>query len=107
MAGSFLRLAVGIFAAAGIWLLSAPAAADGTAQDEPVLRDDLLSALTNLGYHRPLAEKAVDSAISFASCGSQKPPVRMPSGAKNMTASESLRCKVAFTACISAKSCDL
>jgi Holliday junction DNA helicase RuvA len=27
------------------------------------LRDDLLSALTNLGYHRPLAEKAVESAI--------------------------------------------
>jgi Holliday junction DNA helicase RuvA len=26
------------------------------------LRDDLLSALTNLGYHRPLAEKAVESA---------------------------------------------
>jgi Holliday junction DNA helicase RuvA len=26
------------------------------------LRDDLLSALMNLGYHRPLAEKAVDSA---------------------------------------------
>ena len=29
----------------------------------PVLRDDLLSALMNLGYHRPLAEKAVDAAI--------------------------------------------
>ena len=27
------------------------------------LRDDLLSALQNLGYHRPLAEKAVDSAL--------------------------------------------
>ena len=27
------------------------------------LRDDLLSALVNLGYHRPLAEKAVESAI--------------------------------------------
>src|ERR1044072_7974921 len=26
------------------------------------LRDDLLSALENLGYHRPLAEKAVDAA---------------------------------------------
>jgi len=25
------------------------------------LRDDLLSALENLGYHRPLAEKAVDA----------------------------------------------
>lgn len=27
------------------------------------LRDDLLSALVNLGYHRPLAEKAVDAAL--------------------------------------------
>jgi holliday junction DNA helicase RuvA len=27
------------------------------------LRDDLLSALLNLGYHRPLAEKAVDAAL--------------------------------------------
>jgi holliday junction DNA helicase RuvA len=29
----------------------------------PLLRDDLLSALINLGYHRPLAEKAVDAAV--------------------------------------------
>ncbi len=29
----------------------------------PLLRDDLLSALINLGYHRPLAEKAVEAAI--------------------------------------------
>ena len=28
------------------------------------VRDDVLSALVNLGYHRPLAEKAVASAIS-------------------------------------------
>ena len=28
------------------------------------LRDDLLSALQNLGYHRPLAEKAVDATLS-------------------------------------------
>jgi holliday junction DNA helicase RuvA len=28
------------------------------------LRDDLLSALQNLGYHRPLAEKAVDAALA-------------------------------------------
>lgn len=27
------------------------------------LRDDVLSALTNLGYHRPLAEKAVEAAV--------------------------------------------
>jgi holliday junction DNA helicase RuvA len=30
----------------------------------PVLRDDVLSALMNLGYHRPLAEKAVDRAVA-------------------------------------------
>ena len=30
------------------------------------LRGDLLSALQNLGYHRPLAEKAVDAALSSA-----------------------------------------
>jgi Holliday junction DNA helicase RuvA len=28
-----------------------------------IVRDDLLSALMNLGYHRPLAEKAVDAAL--------------------------------------------
>jgi Holliday junction DNA helicase RuvA len=31
-----------------------------------LLRDDLLSALANLGYHRPLAEKAVASALKTA-----------------------------------------
>jgi Holliday junction DNA helicase RuvA len=39
----------------------APAVAG--AAEPPVLRDDLLSALINLGYHRPLAEKAVDAAL--------------------------------------------
>jgi Holliday junction DNA helicase RuvA len=29
----------------------------------PAMRDDVLSALTNLGYHRPLAEKAVAAAV--------------------------------------------
>ncbi len=38
------------------------AAVAGT-EDVPVLRDDLLSALMNLGYHRPLAEKGVDAAL--------------------------------------------
>ena len=33
------------------------------AAEPSALRDDVLSALMNLGYHRPLAEKAVDSAI--------------------------------------------
>ena len=31
------------------------------------LRDDLLSALQNLGYHRPLAERAVDAMLSATS----------------------------------------
>jgi Holliday junction DNA helicase RuvA len=35
-------------------------------REAPVLRDDLLSALINLGYHRPLAEKGVDAAIKAA-----------------------------------------
>jgi Holliday junction DNA helicase RuvA len=35
----------------------------GTGKDG-ALRDDLLSALQNLGYHRPLAEKAVDAALA-------------------------------------------
>jgi Holliday junction DNA helicase RuvA len=39
------------------------ATASGGAAGAPALRDDLLSALMNLGYHRPLAEKAVDSAL--------------------------------------------
>jgi Holliday junction DNA helicase RuvA len=35
----------------------------GAGAEAPELRDDLLSALINLGYHRPLAEKAVHSAV--------------------------------------------
>jgi holliday junction DNA helicase RuvA len=42
---------------------AAAAASGGAAADGLVVRDDLLSALMNLGYHRPLAEKAVDSAL--------------------------------------------
>jgi Holliday junction DNA helicase RuvA len=45
---------------------TAGAAAASVAADVPVLRDDLLSALINLGYHRPLAEKAVDAAVKAA-----------------------------------------
>ena len=43
-----------------------PAEADHGA---PTLRDDLLSALINLGYHRPLAEKAVEAAITSSPDG--------------------------------------
>ena len=38
-------------------------AAGGAVPESPTLRDDVLSALMNLGYHRPLAEKAADTAI--------------------------------------------
>jgi Holliday junction DNA helicase RuvA len=44
-----------------------PRARPGTAvadvRDTPILTDDVLSALVNLGYHRPLAEKAVAAAV--------------------------------------------
>jgi Holliday junction DNA helicase RuvA len=35
----------------------------------PAVRDDVLSALVNLGYHRPLAEQAVASAVKAAPDG--------------------------------------
>jgi Holliday junction DNA helicase RuvA len=38
------------------------AAASGV-PDSPALKDDVLSALINLGYHRPLAEKAVATVL--------------------------------------------
>ena len=43
-----------------------PAGIDVAALDAPEdrLRDDLVSALQNLGYHRPAAEKAVESTLS-------------------------------------------
>lgn len=43
-----------------------PSAAGGEAGAADDLRRDLLSALLNLGYHRPLAEKAVDGALKRA-----------------------------------------
>jgi holliday junction DNA helicase RuvA len=45
------------------------AAASGPATSAPSLRDDVLSALMNLGYHRPLAETAVDRALKSVSDG--------------------------------------
>ena len=50
----------------------APAAAEvaaGAAPEPSALRDDVLSALVNLGYHRPLAEKAVAAAITRTAGG--------------------------------------
>jgi Holliday junction DNA helicase RuvA len=43
--------------------MPAPDAAGGAAAASD-LRGDLLSALVNLGYHRPLAERAVDAALN-------------------------------------------
>jgi len=40
------------------------AAGAGTGAPGGELRQDLLSALLNLGYHRPLAEKAIDAALA-------------------------------------------
>jgi Holliday junction DNA helicase RuvA len=37
---------------------------DGAKPAITALRDDVLSALMNLGYHRPLAEKAVDASVA-------------------------------------------
>jgi Holliday junction DNA helicase RuvA len=34
--------------------------------EAPALKDDVLSALVNLGYHRPLAEKAVAAVVKAA-----------------------------------------
>jgi len=41
----------------------ASVAAPGAAAAPEPVRDDVLSALLNLGYHRPLSEKAVDAAV--------------------------------------------
>jgi Holliday junction DNA helicase RuvA len=46
------------------------ASAGGVAAAEPpAIRDDVISALINLGYHRPLAEKAAESAAKGAPNG--------------------------------------
>lgn len=43
--------------------LSAEMAASHVAATGETLREDVLSALMNLGYHRPLAERALDAAL--------------------------------------------
>jgi Holliday junction DNA helicase RuvA len=50
-------------------LPAAPGAPSDVDRGAPTLRDDLLSALINLGYHRPLAEKAVESAVKASPDG--------------------------------------
>jgi Holliday junction DNA helicase RuvA len=47
-----------------------PAFAPGGATAGESLRTDVLSALINLGYHRPLAERAVDATMKSSSAGS-------------------------------------
>src|SRR5262249_26241621 len=46
--------------------IQAPTTVEEHAGAPSRLRDDVLSALMNLGYHRPLAEKAVDAAVKMA-----------------------------------------
>jgi Holliday junction DNA helicase RuvA len=48
----------------------ADAAASPTIAAGETLRTDVLSALTNLGYHRPLAERALEAALKSATDGS-------------------------------------
>jgi Holliday junction DNA helicase RuvA len=49
------------------------AAAGGEAPpDAPIVRDDVVSALVNLGYHRPLAEKAADAAVKTIGASSDR-----------------------------------
>ncbi len=38
--------------------------AETSVPDDARVREDLLSALQNLGYHRPLAEKAIDAVLA-------------------------------------------
>jgi Holliday junction DNA helicase RuvA len=48
----------------------APISAAGAPPTRDALRTDVLSALINLGYHRPLAERAADAAMKSSSAGS-------------------------------------
>ena len=41
----------------------------GAGTSPSALRDDVLSALINLGYHRPLAERAVETAVDVTPDG--------------------------------------
>jgi len=48
---------------------AAASASSGARSEGSLVRDDVLSALVNLGYHRPLAEKAVAAALTTAPDG--------------------------------------
>ena len=60
--------------------VQAAAAGDGAASAPSPVSEDVLSALMNLGYHRPLAEKAVATAIKA-----------MPDGGFERTLKQALR----------------
>ena len=47
----------------------APSGPAGRASESDSLRADVLSALINLGYHRPLAERAVESVLKANAAG--------------------------------------
>ena len=51
-------------------IAAAPADIAPTASPEDRLRADLLSALQNLGYHRPQAEKAIDATFAITPAAS-------------------------------------
>jgi Holliday junction DNA helicase RuvA len=52
------------------------AATGAAAGDRPAVGDDVLSALLNLGYHRPLAERAVHAAVKAAPGGGFEPTLK-------------------------------
>ena len=54
---------------------AAPAGRGGE-PERAAIKDDVLSALINLGYHRPLAEKAVDAAVKATPGGDFEPTLR-------------------------------
>jgi Holliday junction DNA helicase RuvA len=56
--------------------LAAAAGAAEAASPEDQLRSDLLSALLNLGYHRPAAEKAIDAVIKGSAQPGFEPALR-------------------------------
>ena len=58
--------AAGILRRPALRNLLAPAAETPAASPQDQLKSDVLSALQNLGYHRPLAEKAVEAAVDAA-----------------------------------------
>ena len=57
--------------------LPADTAVTAPLDDTEALRTDLLSALMNLGYHRPLAERAVSAAMKEASGSSFEASLRL------------------------------